>query len=284
MYGKIAFVSYSEGTGRTMVSGQLYRITSKAGLMPKLFGYDMEKQDFLSSGLLENAVAEPVFSMVPFLDSARCNFCGNCLRFCSRYAIQFDRLKPEISVLPDRCHSCGDCLKGCSHEGITQQKQHVGNLFHSTDGRVYVGDVVTGAKFILPLFLELNKQLNNGDLVFCDLPPGDSGFVSTSLINTSLVILLIVPSSEWEQQTLHMLDYLKSMKLDCCILLNKAEKNADFLRLVAEFCISNEVKLIGAIPLFESNHEIDLNPDLEQTEIFQNIWAGIKSFSHYQRN
>jgi MinD superfamily P-loop ATPase len=284
MYSKIAFLSYLEGTGRTLVSGQLYRITSKAGLMPKLFGYDMEKQDLLSSGLLKNAIEEPVYAMVPSLESARCNFCGNCLRFCSRFAIQLDRFKPEISILPDRCHSCGDCMKGCSHEGISQQRRHIGNLYQSPASLVYAGEAAIGEQFILPLFLELNQKLKNGELAFCDLPPGDSGFVSTSLMNANLAILIVVPSPEWKKQTKYMLDYLRSMKLSCCILLNKAEKNNDFLKLVAEFCLNNEIKLVGAIPLFESNEGIDPKLDIQGIEIFQNIWAEIKSFFHCQRN
>ncbi|MEI6747924.1 MAG: 4Fe-4S dicluster domain-containing protein [Bacteroidota bacterium] len=282
MYGKIAVVSYSGGSGRTMVCGHLFNAASKAGVNANLFGYDVEKQDWLSSDLLQDAIEEPIYTMVPSLDTARCNFCGNCLRFCSRFAIKFDRIKPEISLLPDRCHSCGDCMKGCSHEGISLQQQQIGNLFRSQDGQVCVGEAADGVRFILPLFLALNQELNNTKLVFCDFPPGDSGFVSTSLIGASLVILLIVPSTEWESQTRYMLEYLRSMKLNCCILINKTDKKSGFYTNVANFCSKHNVQIVGEIRLLASNTLVSHQQDPHILEIFQNILAEVgRKLSHF---
>ena len=284
MRGKIAISSYQSATGRTTIACGLFNVIHNSDLSARLFGYDMEKQDLFTSGLLGSAIAEPVFSMVPSLDSTRCNFCGNCLRFCSRFAIQFDRLKPKISLLPDRCHSCGDCMKGCSHDGIIQHREQIGSLYHSPDGRVCAGEATTGARFILPLFIELNKQKKNDELIICDIPPGDSGFVSTSLMNVSLAMLVVVPSSEWEKQTIYMLDYLKSMKMDCVVLVNRAEKGSDFFKVVAEFCFSNHIPLIGEIPLFESKESVCPKLDIQAIEIFNKIWAEIESFFYCKGN
>jgi MinD superfamily P-loop ATPase len=273
MQGKIALLSYSAWAGRTLVTGQLYNAARKSGINARLFGYDMEKQDWLLSGLMEKAIADPVYAMVPSLDHERCNFCGNCLRFCSRFAIQFDRFKPEISLRPDRCHLCGDCMKACSHNGISQTRRHIGNLYHSPDGRICVGQAAPGTRFILPLFCGLNQQHSNEELIICDLPPGDSGFVSTSLLNVTLAILIIVPSPEWETQTLYMLDYLQSMKLDFCILANKTERESDFYKSLVGLCYDKQVFLLGAIEQFNPGPEIDFQKEFPGSETFQSIWA-----------
>jgi MinD superfamily P-loop ATPase len=276
MRGKIALVSYSGGVGRSTISGQLFHQARNNGVPAKLLGYDVEKQDWLSSKLLKDAIAEPVYSMVPSFDSARCDFCGNCLRFCSRFAIQFDRIKPQISLRPDRCHSCGDCMKGCHHEGISQQKQHIGNLYRSTDGLVIVGESANGARFFLPLLLELNQQHNNGGLIICDLPPGDSGFVSTSLIDASLTILIVAPSPDWEKQTQYMLDYLKSMKLNSCVLINNAGNDNTFTDTITEFCLGNNIPMIGVIPSLQPCPGIESHYDQPIIELFQNIFIEIE--------
>lgn len=277
MQGKIALLSYTAGAGRTLLTGQLYYAACKSGISARLFGYDMNKQDWLTSGLLDNARSEPVYGMVPFLDHQRCNFCGNCLRFCSRFAIQFDRFKPEISLRPDLCHLCGDCIKGCSHNGISHIRRYIGNLYHSSDGRICVGQAAPGTRFILPLFIGLNQQQSNEELIICDLPPGDSGFVSTSLLNVTLAILIVIPSPEWETQTFYMLDYLQSMKLNFCILANKTERESDFYKSLVRLCNDKEVLLAGAIEQFKSSPEIDFQKEFPGSEVFQDLWAQIDS-------
>jgi MinD superfamily P-loop ATPase len=277
MKGKIAILSYSAGAGRTLVTGQLFNAARKSGINARLFGYDMEKQDWLLSKLLENTHPEPVHAMVPSLDHQRCNFCGNCLRFCSRFAIQFDRFKPEISLRPDRCYLCGDCMKGCSHNGILQTRKQIGNLYQSSDGRICVGQAASGARFILPLFIELNLQQGTEELIICDLPPGDSGFVSTSLMNVSLAILIVIPSPGWEKQTLYMIDYLHSMKLDFCILANKTKRESDFYKSLVELCKDKEIMLAGAIEEFKSSPGIDFQKEFPGSEVFQDIWTKIDS-------
>jgi MinD superfamily P-loop ATPase len=276
MHGKIALLSYSSGVGRTMVAGQLFNAACKSGINARLFGYDMEKQDWLSSNLLEHSHSEPVYAMVPSLDHERCNFCGNCLRFCSRFAIQFDRFKPEISLIPDRCHLCGDCMKGCSHNGILQTRRHIGNLYHSSDGRICVGEAATGARFILPLFTGLNRQQKKDEVIICDLPPGDSGFVSASLQGVSLVILIVIPSPEWEKQTLYMLEYLQSMKLNYYILMNKTDKESQFCKGVTEFSAGNNIPVIGVIPIFNPSKEIDLKNDYSGSLAFHDLLTEIE--------
>jgi MinD superfamily P-loop ATPase len=277
MEGKIALLSYSAGAGRSVVAGQLYNAAGKSGIAARLFGYDMEKQDWLSSGLLDNARSEPVYAMLPSLDHQRCNFCGNCLRFCSRFAIQFDRFKPEISLRPDLCHLCGDCMKACSHNGISQTRSHIGNLYYSHDGRICVGQAEPGARFILPLFIELNRQQRTEQLTICDLPPGDSGFVSTSLLNVTLAILIVIPSPGWEKQTLYMIDYLHSMKLNFCILAYKTKRESDFYKSLVELCKDKEVMIAGAIEEFKSSSEIDFKKEFPGSEVFQEIWTQIDS-------
>jgi MinD superfamily P-loop ATPase len=276
MRGKIALVSYSGGVGRSTISGQLFYYAIKSGVSAKLFGYDVEKQDWLSSKLLKDAVADPVYAMVPSFDSARCDFCGNCLRFCSWQAIHFDRVKPQISLRPDRCQSCGDCIKGCSHDSISQHRQHIGNIYRSSDGLIVVGEPANGARFYLPLLLKLNQQQNNGELIICDLPPGDSGFVSTSLIDATLTILIVVPSPDWEDQTRYMLDYLKSIKLNSCVLINNAGEEESFIKTVNEFCSNYTIPIIGVIPVLQPPPRIDRFPGKLEEVLFQNIFKQIK--------
>jgi MinD superfamily P-loop ATPase len=275
MTGKIAVISYDSGAGRTLVTGQLFRAARNKGLSPKLIGYDVEKQDWLSSELLENPIVQPVEAMVPAFNSDRCNFCGNCLRFCSRFAIRFDRAKPKIQRLPDHCNSCGECLKGCSHNGIELQSKLIGNIYRSCDNQIYAGKIAKNAIYIHPLFFELNKLHCDGDLTFCDMPPGDSGFVTTSLEGINLAILIVIPTPGWEEKTQQMLDYIERLNLKCCILANKADTESDFYKDLVELSSDKKIPVIGAIAEMKSNSGIDFQKEFQGSEVFQGIWDEI---------
>ena len=119
----LAIASGKGGTGKTTVAVNLARTF---GAPVQLLDCDVEEPNghlFLNGTAIGDV---PVFCLVPKVDEALCNGCGECGKICQFHAIVTFGTAPLI--FPELCHSCGGCAKVCPQHAIRETKKRIGSI------------------------------------------------------------------------------------------------------------------------------------------------------------
>lgn len=240
--------------------------------MVQLMGYDIEKPDVLQQTDHIKLETSEFNISFPVIDVLRCRYCGSCIKFCPETALHFDRSIPRIRVIPDRCIACGECIKGCHVSYIEGKQRLCGYIIQGCkDGNYYTfGKSDNGHDYHLPLICELNKKVKPGVTAFCDLPPGNSGFVRLALDNSSVSAIIVKPNRGWKRNVQHIIEMLTDLKTPFGIVINKIKNEESFVREVQDFCELENIPLFGKIP-----HDIQL--EQRKTSIDKDFGDDLKS-------
>ena len=125
----LAIASGKGGTGKTTLSVNLARV---AGPGAALLDCDVEEPNahlFLKG---PTVASEAVRVLVPEVDGALCDGCGECARVCEFNAIAMAGNKPMI--FPELCHSCGGCARICPRHAIREVERKVGEIQTRNEG------------------------------------------------------------------------------------------------------------------------------------------------------
>ncbi|MDD4103241.1 MAG: 4Fe-4S binding protein, partial [Kiritimatiellae bacterium] len=117
----IAVASGKGGTGKTTVSVNLARTLGGVTLL------DCDVEEPNAHLFLKGALAgepEEVSILVPEVEEARCDGCGECARFCEYKALAV--LAKRVLVFPELCHGCGGCARVCPQGAIREVPKRVG--------------------------------------------------------------------------------------------------------------------------------------------------------------
>jgi len=193
---KIAVASGKGGTGKTMISTNLFSVIEKEGVDVSIIDCDAEEPnvtEFLS-GNLKNVT--PVISFVPVIDTKKCTLCGKCHEYCSYHAIVFLPTADYIKVVDDLCHDCGACAEACKFNAISQKERQLGlvNSFtNNNHSEVIEGRISPGVYSPVPVIKEAIKAGSKGTTIL-DSPPGIScPFVATTT-RADFVVLVTEPT------------------------------------------------------------------------------------------
>jgi len=234
-----------------MLARNLFAYCLKKSPVPvQLAGYDIEKPDLLHGFEKLKFTAVEIFAGFPRVDSNRCRYCGSCVKHCSCGALQLDRLRPAVTINPEKCEACGECTEACPSHGISSRERLTGYILHGrlNGHSILIGKGAPDHNYLLPLVNSLNECLNPAFLAICDLGPGNSSYVTTALKGSSLAIILLNPARGWKRNTRFLLDILKDHTIPFAIVINKYRKEEGFLREVTDFCRMESVPLLGIIP------------------------------------
>lgn len=123
----IAVASGKGGTGKTLISTNLFQAVQKVGYPVTLVDCDAEEPNvgefiqgevFASNTLLQN---------IPVINPEQCVFCGKCHKYCNYHAIIYLPPANFIQVVEELCHDCGACSFACEYSAITEKEKIVGN-------------------------------------------------------------------------------------------------------------------------------------------------------------
>lgn len=193
---KIAVASGKGGTGKTLISTNLFRTLELEKAELSLVDCDAEEPNvsqFITGNLKG---VNPVMSNIPEIDEERCSFCGRCHEYCNYHAIVFLPTAGYTKVISELCHDCGACIIACPDNAIKLNERQLGLVtsFDSNDySELIEGCISIGVYSPVPVIKEAIKSAIK-ETVILDSPPGIScPFVATTT-RADYIILVTEPT------------------------------------------------------------------------------------------
>ncbi|HNT27275.1 MAG TPA: ATP-binding protein [bacterium] len=187
----IAVASGKGGTGKTTVAVNLARSLDRP---VHLLDCDVEEPNanLFLHGASERT--EEVTLPVPVVDTAKCDGCNECGRFCQYHAIA--SFGSQALVFPELCHGCGGCMLVCPHGAITETPRRIGVVEMARSGEVtaLTGRLDVGVALAPPLIRALTRRIVPETTTILDAPPGTSCSVVTTVRSADAVVLVTEPT------------------------------------------------------------------------------------------
>jgi len=205
-----------------------------------------EPNDFL---FLHPKITEtkPVYVRIPVVDESKCDYCGECAKFCKFNAIFVTNRK--IMFFPELCSSCGGCTFICPRNAIKEKKRKIGTMKRgSAEGvELVYGQLNVGEPMATPVIRLVKKHMQppeKGD-VLIDSPPGTSCPVIESVHGSDYCILVTEPTPFGLYDLRIAIEVLKKLKIPCGVVVNRAGIGN---REVYAFCREKAIPVLLEIP------------------------------------
>jgi MinD superfamily P-loop ATPase len=235
----IAVLSGKGGTGKTTVSTNL-----ALTLTINYVDCDVEEPNgfiFLNP-LLENK--EEVYVEYPVIDREKCTLCGACVHACQFHALA--NAGKEMVIFEKLCHDCGACKLVCKSDAIRYEKRAIGMIEGGNVKKIqcFRGVLNISEPMAVPVIRKLLDNLSK-DHHIVDCPPGTSCNVVNALRYADAAILVTEPSEFGLHDLKMAIELVKLYNIQYGIIINKDDGKEN---MVKNFCKTNEIALIGAIP------------------------------------
>jgi MinD superfamily P-loop ATPase len=222
---RIAIASGKGGTGKTMISTNLFRVAEMEGINVTLIDCDAEEPnvtEFVSGKLIDT---KPVLCNIPVIDADKCTFCGKCHEYCSYNAIIILPPVNFIKVVEDLCHDCGACMAACQYSAITEKEKQLGSIktYEFNDHAVIVeGCANIGVYSPVPVIKEAIKRKTADNLTILDSPPGISCPFITTVNHADFVILVTEPTPFGLNDLKLSVETLQKLNKPFGVIINRA--------------------------------------------------------------
>ena len=245
---KIAVASGKGGTGKTLVSTNLFWAVQNAGIPVTLVDCDAEEPNVAEFISGEVFAQFPVTQNIPVINSESCVFCSKCVDYCNYNAIVFLPDNHFIQVVEDLCHDCGACAVACTFGAITQKEKQLGtvrsiqpdSLTEFIEARADVGVYSP-----VPLIKGAIREINNRYLAIFDSPPGISCPFIASVDQADFVILVTEPTPFGLNDLKLSVETLQHLHKKFGVIVNRAGLgNLD----VYNWLLINNIPLLMEIP------------------------------------
>ncbi|MBN1144009.1 MAG: ATP-binding protein [Bacteroidales bacterium] len=245
---KIAIASGKGGTGKTMVSANLFYSLQNAGMKVSLVDCDAEEPnaaEFISGS---SAGVSLVSQKLPVIDTEKCTFCGKCFEYCNYHAIVFLPPANFIQVVSDLCHDCGACVYACEYDAITEINKELGKVnTMQVNGqcRLIEGRVNVGVYSSVPVVKKAIQSLNCEDIAIYDSPPGISCPFIATVVRADYVVLVTEPTPFGLNDLKLSVATLEQLDKPYGVIVNKAGLGN---REVYEWIAQKNIPLLMEIP------------------------------------
>jgi MinD superfamily P-loop ATPase len=224
----VAVASGKGGTGKTSVAVNLALSIDNV----KLLDCDVEEPN---AHLLLNPEInkkETVYTSIPKVDRQLCNTCGECTKFCQFNAIFV---------------SCGGCALVCNRKAITWEKHKIGTLhFGKGDGLALVyGELEVSKPLAVPVIKAVKKQINEGENVILDSPPGTSCPFVETVSGSDFCVLVTEPTPFGLHDLKIAVEVLRKIGVPFGVVVNR-EGIGD--KKVYEYCRKENIRIMMEIP------------------------------------
>ncbi|MCW3992005.1 MAG: ATP-binding protein [Candidatus Bathyarchaeota archaeon] len=187
---KIAIASGKGGTGKTSVAVNLALSLGEA----QILDCDVEEPNVHILLKPEIESDSPVEVQVPRIIEDRCDYCGECARFCQYHAL-FVAGETAL-VFPELCHSCGGCSIVCPRGAIAEEPREIGRVYRgsASDVELVYGELKVGEPMAVPVIAAVKRRMRRKGLVILDAPPGTACPVVETVHGSDFCLLVTEPT------------------------------------------------------------------------------------------
>jgi len=245
---KIAIASGKGGTGKTLVSTNLFRVAQEKGRIVTLIDCDAEEPnvgEFIRGTI---ASATPVVHNIPCIDSESCVFCGKCREWCNYNAIVMIAAVSFIKVIDDLCRACGACSLACQYGVITTSPQPIGACtlqICSPNSKIIEARAEVGLYSPVPIIRKALEMGENDPIVLLDSPPGISCPFLATVEAANYVVLVTEPTPFGLNDLKLSVETLHTKGIACGVVVNRAGLGNDE---VYEWLEEKNITLLAEIP------------------------------------
>ena len=222
---RIAIASGKGGTGKTLISTNLFYVLQQINYKVTLVDCDAEEPNVMAFFNGDEEFVKDVTQKVPVIDEIKCTYCGKCQEYCSYNAIFLLKDIKTIRVLEDLCHGCGACSVACVYGAICEKEISLGKIsrFHSgLHSSIIEGRVRVGVYSPVSVIKAAIKEAGNNEIILMDSPPGTScPFIQTVAV-ADFVILVTEPTPFGLSDLIQSVETLKTMNKSCGVIINRA--------------------------------------------------------------
>ena len=272
----ITIASGKGGTGKTTVATNL---AASLDRNVKLIDCDVEEPNvhiFLNPEFVEH---EKVTTMVPEVDMALCNRCGECEEICQFSAITL--IGKTVMTFPEMCHSCKGCIMVCPVDAIKESSRELGEIVKGNYGQVdlFFGRLRVGEAMSPPLIEKVKENIDKESVNIIDAPPGTSCPVIAALKGADFVLLVTEPTPFGLNDLVLAVEAVRTMGINCGIVINRCDTGDDRTKKYAE---QENIPIMMEIPDKREIAEaysngimmIDAFPDMK--EAFRTLYSKIE--------
>jgi MinD superfamily P-loop ATPase len=187
---RVAVASGKGGTGKTSVAVNLALSVTGA----QLLDCDVEEPNAYLLLKPQRVEEEAVELPVPKILEDKCNYCGECARFC-HYKALFVAGETAL-VFPQLCHSCGGCMIVCPRNAITEEPRRIGRILQGKAGDVELiyGELDVGEPMAVPLISAVKERARSSGTVILDAPPGTACPLAETVDGADYCLLVTEPT------------------------------------------------------------------------------------------
>ncbi len=237
----VSIASGKGGTGKTTVAVCMALSLHNAQLL------DCDVEEPNAHLLLHPKISEtrPVYVRVPVVDETKCNYCGECARFCKFNALFVANRK--VLFFPELCHGCGGCAIVCPREAIKEKKRKIGIIKKGVSNGVELvyGKLDVGEPMATPVIAEVKKQTRPDSTVIVDSPPGTSCPVVESVYNSDYCVLVTEPTPFGLYDLKIAVEVLERLGIPLGVVVNRAGIGDS---KVYEYCTDKGIPILLEIP------------------------------------
>ena len=246
---KIAIASGKGGTGKTLISTNLFWAAQKIGLPVTLVDCDAEEPnvtEFISGEVFANSM---VTQNIPVIDPEQCVFCGKCHEYCNYHAIVYLPPSKFIKVVEELCHDCGACTVACEFGAITSIEKNLGvvqSIYLNCHAQVIEGRANVGVYSPVPVIKKAIKEANDKTLNIFDSPPGISCPFIATVDKADFVVLVTEPTPFGLNDLKLSVETLQTLNKPFGVIVNRANLGD---KAVYKYLQQNNFPLLMEIPM-----------------------------------
>jgi MinD superfamily P-loop ATPase len=239
----LSIASGKGGTGKTTVAVNLALSLENVQLL------DCDVEEPNDHLLLHPKVREtkPVYVWVPVVDENKCDYCGECARFCKFNAIFVANHK--VMFFPELCSSCGGCAVVCPKSAIKERKRKIGAIKRGSVKGVELvyGQLNVGEPMATPVIKSVKRCMQppeKGDVIV-DSPPGTSCPVIEAVHGSDYCILVTEPTPFGLYDLRIAVEVVGKLEVPSGVIVNRAGIGD---RKVYAFCREKAIPVLLEIP------------------------------------